>query len=62
MQQSAFQISFHPDQKIDNWFFNRSIMAHTQMWGPRTGIFIFGTVSQTEKLTTFSFICGAGLI
>ena len=62
MQQSAFQISFHPDQKIDNWFFNRSIMAHTQMWGSRTGIFIFGTVSQTEKLTAFSSTCGAGLI
>ena len=39
---SAFRISFHPDWPIDSVFFNRPIIAHTQIlvhrWRPRTRI------------------------
>ena len=39
---SAFRISFHPEWQIDNGFFNRPIMARTQIlvhrWGHRTRI------------------------
>ena len=41
---SPVRISFHTDWQIDNGFFNRPIMAHTQIlvhrWGPRTRIFL----------------------
>ena len=41
---SAFRISFHPDWQIDNGFFNRPIMARTQIlvhrWGAGNKDFI----------------------
>ena len=44
-----FRISFHPDWQFDSGFFNRSIMASTQIlvhrWGPEQGL--IGAVSQS---------------
>ena len=41
---SAFRVSFHPDWPIDSVFFNRPIIAHTQIlvhrWRPQTRILV----------------------
>ena len=51
---NAFQISFQPDLQIDNGYFNKPIMAHTEilvhMVGVRTSIFVLFQTDLTRCL------------
>ena len=58
---SAFRISFHPDWQIDNRFFNRPIMVHSQIlvhrWGPRSRTL---ALFRRRTYPEFIFVSGAG--
>ena len=58
---SAFRISFYPDWQINNYIFNRPVMARSQIqvhrWGPRTRIL---ALFRRRTLPEFSIVCDVG--